>query len=90
MKSNLSCCVFNTYSWFTFYLGAHSVSFTTMQKHFVDAGQTKSHVIKVIEGFETVTFKSKFREWPAAPELKLSAEDGRGKVAGYCLQFYLF
>jgi hypothetical protein len=61
-----------------------------MQKLLVDSGQTKSHVIKVIEGFETVSFKSKFREWPATPELKLTAEDGRGKVAGYYLQFYLF
>jgi hypothetical protein len=61
-----------------------------MQKLLVDAGQSKSHVIKVIEGFETVSFKSKFREWPATPELKLAAEDGRGKVAGYYLQFYLF
>lgn len=64
--------------------------FTSMQKLLIDASQTKSHVIKVIEGFETVMFKSKFREWPATPELKLTAEDGRGKVAGYCLQFYLF
>jgi hypothetical protein len=30
-------------------------------------------------------FKSKFIEWPPTPDLKLSSEDGRGKVAGYCL-----
>jgi gelsolin len=39
----------------------------------------------VIEGFETVTFKSKFIEWPPTPDLKLSSEDGRVKVAGYSL-----
>ena len=41
--------------------------------------------MKMIEGYETVTFKSKFNEWPPTPDLKLSSEDGRGKVAGYCL-----
>ncbi|GJN01838.1 hypothetical protein PR202_ga19139 [Eleusine coracana subsp. coracana] len=51
------------------------------EKLLIDSGKTQSHVIKVIEGFETVMFKSKFREWPATPELKLTAEDGRGKVA---------
>jgi len=46
----------------------------------------------VIEGFETVMFKSKFKEWPQTPDLKLSSEDGRGKVAGYYwyLQFSYF
>ncbi|GJN26531.1 hypothetical protein PR202_gb14468 [Eleusine coracana subsp. coracana] len=51
------------------------------EKLLIDSGKTQLHVIKVIEGFETVMFKSKFREWPATPELKLTAEDGRGKVA---------
>jgi hypothetical protein len=46
--------------------------------------------MKVIEGYETIMFKSKFNKWPATPELKLSSEDGRGKVAGYCLQIYQF
>ncbi|KAL6652084.1 hypothetical protein ACP70R_011009 [Stipagrostis hirtigluma subsp. patula] len=47
----------------------------------INDSQRKSHVMKVIEGFETVMFKSKFTEWPPTPELKLSSEDGRGKVA---------
>ncbi|KAK8454992.1 hypothetical protein SEVIR_4G064000v4 [Setaria viridis] len=51
------------------------------EKLLSDSNRTKTHIIKVIEGFETVTFKSKFKEWPQTPDLKLSSEDGRGKVA---------
>uniref|UniRef100_A0A804MRL1 HP domain-containing protein n=1 Tax=Zea mays TaxID=4577 RepID=A0A804MRL1_MAIZE len=51
------------------------------EKLLSDSNRTRTHIIKVIEGFETVTFKSKFKEWPQTPELKLSSEDGRGKVA---------
>ncbi|CAO2841806.1 unnamed protein product [Amaranthus hypochondriacus] len=40
----------------------------------------KSHVIRVIEGFETVSFKAKFDSWPPTAEVAVS-EDGRGKVA---------
>lgn len=51
------------------------------EKLLIDDSRTKSHVMKVIEGYETTMFKSKFNKWPATPELKLSSEDGRGKVA---------
>ncbi|XP_071725410.1 villin-4-like isoform X2 [Rutidosis leptorrhynchoides] len=40
----------------------------------------KSHIIRVIENFETVTFRSKFAAWPQSTEVAVS-EDGRGKVA---------
>ncbi|KAL2928883.1 Villin-4 [Bienertia sinuspersici] len=40
----------------------------------------KSHVIRIIEGFETVVFKAKFDSWPPTAEVAVS-EDGRGKVA---------
>lgn len=40
----------------------HSVPFASIQKLLIDDSRTKSHVIKVIEGFETVMFKSKFVE----------------------------
>ncbi|KAL6660864.1 hypothetical protein ACP70R_000248 [Stipagrostis hirtigluma subsp. patula] len=40
-----------------------------------------SETAELIEGFEPVMFKSKFKGWPQTPELKLSSEDGRGKVA---------
>nr|GEW24758.1 villin-4-like [Tanacetum cinerariifolium] len=42
--------------------------------------RTKSHIIRVIENFETVTFRSKFETWPQSTEVAVS-EDGRGKVA---------
>jgi hypothetical protein len=66
------------------------ISYLPMQKLLSDANRTKTHVIKVIEGFETIMFKSKFKEWPQTPDLKLSSEDGRGKVAGYCFKIYRF
>ncbi|KAL9150973.1 hypothetical protein ABFS82_11G023600 [Erythranthe guttata] len=40
----------------------------------------KSHVIRVIEGFETVAFRSKFESWPQSTNVTVT-EDGRGKVA---------
>ncbi|XP_054822780.1 villin-4-like [Prosopis cineraria] len=40
----------------------------------------KSHIIRVIEGFETVMFRSKFDTWPQTPNVTVS-EDGRGRVA---------
>ncbi|KAL5149489.1 Villin-4 [Glycine soja] len=43
-------------------------------------GRPKSHIIRVIEGFETVMFKSKFDSWPQASHATMS-EEGRGKVA---------
>ncbi|KAH7572534.1 hypothetical protein JRO89_XS04G0271400 [Xanthoceras sorbifolium] len=42
--------------------------------------RTKSHIIRVIEGFETVMFRSKFDSWPQTTNVTVS-EDGRGKVA---------
>ncbi|ERN07385.1 villin-4 isoform X2 [Amborella trichopoda] len=40
----------------------------------------KAHIIRVIEGFETVMFRSKFDSWPSTTDVTVS-EDGRGKVA---------
>lgn len=44
-------------------------------------------MIRVIEGFETVMFKSKFDTWAEAVEVAVS-EDGRGKVAGQSVNFF--
>ncbi|KAK2646254.1 hypothetical protein Ddye_021449 [Dipteronia dyeriana] len=44
------------------------------------ADRSKSHIIRVIEGFETVMFRSKFDCWPQLTNVTVS-EDGRGKVA---------
>uniref|UniRef100_A0A2P2MNL7 Villin-4 n=3 Tax=Rhizophora mucronata TaxID=61149 RepID=A0A2P2MNL7_RHIMU len=47
----------------------------------VHAGERpKSHIIRVIEGFETVMFRSKFETWPQTTDVPVS-EDGRSKVA---------
>lgn len=42
--------------------------------------RSKAHIIRVIEGFETVMFRSKFNIWPQTTDVTVS-EDGRGKVA---------
>ncbi|OIV89679.1 hypothetical protein TanjilG_07755 [Lupinus angustifolius] len=42
--------------------------------------QLKPQIIRVIEGFETVMFRSKFAAWPRTIDVTVS-EDGRGKVA---------
>ncbi|CAI0555837.1 unnamed protein product [Linum tenue] len=45
-----------------------------------NADRPKSHIIRVMEGFETVMFRSKFTSWPKTTDVAV-AEDGRGKVA---------
>ncbi|KAE8672078.1 Villin-4 [Hibiscus syriacus] len=40
----------------------------------------KSQIIRIIEGFETVLFKSKFECWPQTTNVAIT-EDGRSKVA---------
>ncbi|CAL0301513.1 unnamed protein product [Lupinus luteus] len=40
----------------------------------------KPQIIRIIEGFETVMFRSKFESWPQTIDVTVS-EDGRGKVA---------
>ncbi|KAE9598731.1 putative villin/Gelsolin, ADF-H/Gelsolin-like domain-containing protein [Lupinus albus] len=42
--------------------------------------QLKPQIICVIEGFETVMFRSKFESWPQTTDVTVS-EDGRGKIA---------
>ncbi|KAL0346049.1 UNVERIFIED_CONTAM: Villin-4 [Sesamum radiatum] len=42
--------------------------------------RSNSYVIRVIEGFETVIFRSKFDSWPQITNVAVT-EDGRGKVA---------
>jgi gelsolin len=46
-----------------------------------DENRHKSNLTRVIEGFETVMFKSKFDKWSQTTEVAVS-EEGRGKVAG--------
>ena len=53
----------------------------TEQELIRGSDRPKSHIIRVIEGFETVMFRSKFESWPQATNVAVT-EDGRGKVAG--------
>lgn len=53
----------------------------TKQELLRSLDRPKSHIIRVIEGFETVMFRSKFDMWPETTAVTVS-EDGRGKVAG--------
>ncbi|KAJ9162804.1 hypothetical protein P3X46_022548 [Hevea brasiliensis] len=46
----------------------------------IGADRPNSHIIRVIEGFETVIFRSKFESWPQTTNVAVS-EDGRGNVA---------
>ncbi|XP_073001746.1 villin-5-like [Typha latifolia] len=45
-----------------------------------EASRPKAYIIRIIEGFETVMFKSKFDKWPQTTDVAVS-EEGRGKVA---------
>lgn len=63
------------------FTGTHSIMNLTKQELVSGPDRPKSHLIRVIEGFETVMFRSKFDSWPQTNEVAVS-EDGRGKVAG--------
>lgn len=54
---------------------------TTKQELVSGTAQLKPQIIRIIEGFETVMFRSKFESWPQTTDVTVS-EDGRGKVAG--------
>ncbi|KAJ3693444.1 hypothetical protein LUZ60_008924 [Juncus effusus] len=45
-----------------------------------EESRQKLQIIRIIEGFETINFKSKFDKWPQTAEVAVS-EEGRGKVA---------
>ncbi|CAI9298117.1 unnamed protein product [Lactuca saligna] len=50
------------------------------EKYLRSIERRKLHIVRVIENFETVAFRSKFDTWPQSAEVAVS-EDGRGKVA---------
>lgn len=52
-----------------------------MQELLREPARPHAHFIRIIEGFETVSFRSKFDKWTQKTEVAVS-EDGRGKVAG--------
>ncbi|XP_071742121.1 villin-5-like isoform X3 [Rutidosis leptorrhynchoides] len=50
------------------------------EEHLRDQERPKSKIIRMIENFETVSFRSKFNSWPQPGDV-VASEEGRGKVA---------
>ncbi|XP_047324428.1 villin-4-like [Impatiens glandulifera] len=50
------------------------------EEHVSSLNRKDCHIVRVIEGFETVMFRSKFDSWKQSSEVAVS-EEGRGKVA---------
>ncbi|KAL4590038.1 hypothetical protein LXL04_002956 [Taraxacum kok-saghyz] len=50
------------------------------EEHLRVQERPKSNIIRMIENFETVSFRSKFDSWPQLGDV-VASEDGRGKVA---------
>lgn len=52
-----------------------------VQELLATADRPKARIIRLIEGFETITFRSKFDSWHQPKNVAVT-EEGRGKVAG--------
>ncbi len=52
-----------------------------MQELLREGNRPKSHIVRLMEGFETVIFRSKFSKWPKKADAVVS-DESRGKVAG--------
>ncbi|XP_038983999.1 villin-5-like isoform X2 [Phoenix dactylifera] len=61
-------------------LGERKSASAAAEELLLDSSRRKAYVIRIIEGFETVKFRSKFDKWPQMTEVAVS-EDGRSKVA---------
>ncbi|PWA54109.1 villin 4 [Artemisia annua] len=81
-KCYLLDCVGEIYVWMgrSTSLDERKAASGAAEEYLRSQDRTKSHIIRVIENFETVTFRSKFETWPQSTEVAVS-EDGRGKVA---------
>lgn len=60
------------------FVNCHSSFF---QEFFRSSERPNSNLVSVMEGFETVMFRSKFDSWPATSTIS-EPQQGRGKVAG--------
>lgn len=56
-------------------------SLSFMQELLREGNRPKSHIVRLMEGFETVIFRSKFSKWPKKADAVVS-DESRGKVAG--------
>ncbi|KAL0428335.1 UNVERIFIED_CONTAM: Villin-4 [Sesamum latifolium] len=61
-------------------LNQRKAAISTVDELLRSSDRSNSYVIRVIEGFETVIFRSKFDSWPQLTNVAVT-EDGRGKVA---------
>jgi gelsolin len=57
------------------------IIFLFLQELLHEGNRPKSHIIRVMEAFETVMFRSKFDKWPKKADAVVS-DESRGKVAG--------
>ncbi|KZV33943.1 villin-4, partial [Dorcoceras hygrometricum] len=61
-------------------LTSRKAACSTVDELLCSLDRSKSHIIRVIEGFETVKFRSKFKSWTQSSNVSVT-EDSRGKVA---------
>ena len=57
------------------------ITFLLLQELLREGNRPRSHIIRLMEGFETVIFRSKFDKWPKKADAVVS-DESRGKVAG--------
>ncbi|WOK95014.1 villin-4 isoform X1 [Canna indica] len=63
-------------------LAQRKIACSAAEELLVELARSQAHVIRIIEGFETVTFRSKFDNWPQKNDAVVS-EESRGKVAAF-------
>lgn len=63
------------------FVQCHIVILHSFQEFFRSSERPKSNLVSLMEGFETVMFRSKFDSWPATSTVA-EPQQGRGKVAG--------
>ncbi|CAL9082850.1 unnamed protein product [Musa acuminata var. zebrina] len=63
-------------------LAQRKAASSAAEESLLEPGRPQAHVIRIIEGFETVMFRSKFEQWPQKNDAVVS-DESRGKVAAF-------